>query len=131
MTKNHIEFKLEAHIDQEEQQAQTAITSLTTNAWLIFIPPIALFLIAVILAFPFFDFSSIEIIFFVVASVSIFTYSNYAFEIHNINKATIMENPWYLYNQYWFNGLGAFMGWSALYVLLFYRIDTDFFFICN
>lgn len=46
-------------------------------------------------------------------------YSWRAFEIHKIDKSKYENNKWFMYNQYWFNGLGAFIGWCALYVLLF------------
>jgi len=108
---------------------------------LIFTPPIIL----VVALFPpylcylsnlFFS----KIIFFVAAIVSIYIYSRYAFEIHDIipkrtkiidivenkesKKQEVEKSDWYIYNQYWLNGFGAFVGWLALYILIFYRIEV-------
>ena len=110
--------------------------------YLIFIPPIVLVvaLFSVYLCYlP--NYFLFKIIFFIVASVSIYIYGRYAFEIHNIipKKTKIIDiikegtqlkeevkiDNWYIYNQYWLNGLGAFIGWLALYILLFYKIRID------
>jgi hypothetical protein len=76
-------------------------------------------------------------IFFISAVISIIFYSCFAFEIHNIPPAknnlndkketwpTLGHNKWFVYNQYWLNGLGSFVGWLALYLLLFYVIKID------
>lgn len=106
--------------------------------FLIFIPPVILIIILLLfLLYYFFSLFFLKIIFFIPAIISIFIYTFYAFEIHNINIKENTENSmdcgckklkydkWYIYNQYWFNGLGAFIGWIALYILLFYRVDID------
>jgi len=65
--------------------------------------------------------------FFVGATINIFFYTLFAFEIHNIDieKNKLADNKFYIYNQYWLNGLGAFIGWFALYILLFYIIKIN------
>jgi len=74
-------------------------------------------------------------LFFIPAAIiSIIFYGYFAFEIHNIDVEKKNDgdkhptwgkrgdNKWFIYNQYWLNALGAFVGWIALYILLFYVI---------
>ena len=75
-------------------------------------------------------------LFFIPAAIiSIIFYGYFAFEIHNIDVekknedkdkrptwGKLGDNKWFIYNQYWLNALGAFVGWIALYILLFYVI---------
>lgn len=105
-------------------------------AWLIFAPPFALTFLVLALFGHLLCFSIFEIIFFIVASISIYIYAHHAFHIHNLDIRRVEteekvvtrtwekleDNKWYIYNQYWLNGLGAFIGWLALYLLLFGRI---------
>jgi hypothetical protein len=103
-------------------------TQKDNHAWLIFTPLFGLVLVVLNLL----TFSFLEIVFFSVAGISIFVYGYWAFEIHGgtdqikkkdeVVEPRLAYNKWYRYNQYWFNGLGAFMGWLALYLLLFGRI---------
>lgn len=84
---------------------------------LIFVP-----LILVLAVFLSMNHDFLKIGFGAFALFSSFIYGYYAFEIHNIDKSQIIKSNWYRYNQYWFNGLGAFIGWIALYILLFYKL---------
>ena len=97
-------------------------------AWLIFLPP-ALIFFGISHALFFLNFSFFKLIFFFAAGVSIYIYARQAFEIHTqglvTNKDQPEKNKWHLYNQYWLNGLGAFVGWVMFYYLLFYKIRID------
>lgn len=66
---------------------------------------------------------TLEHLFLVMAIVFSCVYGRYAFEIHNIDKKAYEKNKWYINNQYWLNGLGAFVGWVALYILLFHQME--------
>lgn len=62
-----------------------------------------------------------DYLFFVGAIIFSYVYGVCAFEIHNI-KLKGTKSKGHVYNQYWLNGLGAFVGWVALYILLFHRM---------
>ncbi len=64
-----------------------------------------------------------KFLFIVTGLVASGVFGFYAFKIHGINESC---GEWYKINQYIFNGLGALIGWAALYILIFYKIDfTD------
>lgn len=140
MDKQNIGLKFEVPASQEKTLVQIQVsietpTPVSANnqtkfALLIFLPLALIFFgIGHALFFLNLSFFSFKLIFFIVTGVSICTYGFCAFEIHTqgpvTNKDKLKENKWHLYNQYWFNGLGAFVGWMALYVLLFYRIGIE------
>ena len=74
--------------------------------------------------------------FLLAAVISILFYGYFAFEIHNIDVKKnnnekhptwkeLGDNKWFIYNQYWLNALGTFVGWIALYILLFHIIRIE------
>ncbi len=100
--------------------------------YLIFLPLLAFMVFALVLFLqsiscntPVVPYS--KIVFLIIALTSSYIYGRHAFEIHNVKTLTEKdrENKWYMLNQYWFNGLGAFIGWVSLYILLFYRININ------
>jgi hypothetical protein len=60
-------------------------------------------------------------------AVSIFIsliYGFKAFDIHGYDPSKVNNyNPWYKINQYWFNFLGAFIGFILLYYFLILRLN--------
>ena len=69
-----------------------------------------------------FDFSSFfTLLYFLFSVLSGVIYGRYAFEIHNCNGK--VGEKLHRLNQYWFNGLGAFLGWCFLYYFLVFRIE--------
>lgn len=72
-----------------------------------------------------------QFFFLLSAIISILFYSIFAFEIHNWKSSDeeYVKNgkKEFVYNQYWFNALGAIVGWSALYILLFYVIRIEYY----
>lgn len=64
--------------------------------------------------------------FLLCAMISILFYGYFAFEIHNIDLPKKQQlHSFCKINEYWFNGLGSFIGWVSLYLLIFYVIRID------
>lgn len=151
MDKQNIDIKLEVHSSQEKSPTQISELTPTpttlpasnnnqTKFALLIFSPLALIFLVLVPSF-FLNFSFFKSIFFIVAGVNIYIYARFAFEIHDIMpketkiidivkdgqllKKEVKRDNWYFCNQYWFNGLGAFVGWVALYILLFYRIGIE------
>ena len=90
--------------------------------WVVLFTPLSLIVFIVMIFLytihsnPIFIFKFLFLVFAIANSL---IYGLYAFEIHNMLKS---DNVCAKYNQYWLNGLGAFLGWAALYILIFHRI---------
>lgn len=90
------------------------------GAWMVSLPV----LFFAILVLHFVSTNNIGYIFWIVAILHAIVYGRYAFEIHGLD-ANLVKNNWQRNAQYWLNGFGAFVGWVALYILLFYRVGVD------
>lgn len=107
------------NLDKNEQNTTTH--SKNWYPYLIYISPVSLVIIIILVVY---KEIAISLIYWLVAIVNICVYSYYAFEIHSIDTKMFKQNKWYMYNQYWLNGLGAFVGWLALYVFIFFRLPN-------